>query len=337
MPSANRITSRSHPLWLSLVILLLAALLSACGSDAAPEPTSSASPSNNSASVEEPLTEETTSPETKTISTINGDIEIPSAPQRIVAEEYLGTLIALDVIPVAAPGLSIQNYYYKDALSGIQSSGDYGKPSPELIMTLNPDLIITGNNDTYEILNKIAPTLVVPYGQLKNAREELTFFGEALGKETEAAAWLADYAAVTGEQKSRVDSVIPADATFSILEYSDKSIWVYGDNFGRGGQPIYQVLGRKPPAAIANHIMEAQWEEISAEMLDEYAGDYLIVTANNRTVADFENDPLWAALPAVKNKRLYVWPEERSWYYDPLAVKEQTKELADWLVSLPRE
>lgn len=337
MPSANRIPSRRHPLWLALAILLAAALLGACGNNAGPEPTSPASPDNNASSAEEPATEEPVSPKTRTIATINGDIEIPSAPQRIVAEEYLGTLIALDVIPVAAPGLSIQNYYYKDALDGIQSSGDYGKPSPELIMTLNPDLIITGNNDTYEILNKIAPTIVVPFGQLKNIREELTFFGEVLGKETEATAWLADYDAAMSEQKSRVDAAIPDEATFSIIEYSDKSIWVYGDNFGRGGQPIYQVLGRKPPATIADHIMEKQWEEISAEMLDEYAGDYLIVTANNRTVEDFENDPLWASLPAVKNKRLYVWPEERSWYYDPLAVKEQTKELADWLVSLPRD
>ena len=40
-------------------------------------------------------------------------VEIPIQPQRIIAEEYLGSLIALDIIPVGAPGLTIKNYYLR--------------------------------------------------------------------------------------------------------------------------------------------------------------------------------------------------------------------------------
>ncbi len=312
--------------WLTLVILL-----AACGNrdEAASQSLSSDAPTEATAA---PTAAQ--EPAIKTISTINGDIEIPVQPTRIVAEEYLGALIALDVIPIGAPGLTLENYYFKAALQEVENSGVYGQPSAEKILELQPDLIITGNNDTYDVLSKIAPTVVVPYGELKNAREELTYFGDVLGKEAEAAAWLENFERSNEEQKARVDAVIPEEATFSILEYTDKSTWAYGDNFGRGGQPVYQVLGRKPPGEIAESLMEKQWAEISPEMLGQYAGDYLIVTANNRTVEDFEKDPIWGALPAVKNKRLYVWPEERSWYYDPLAVLEQTKELADWLVGL---
>ncbi|MDK8184037.1 ABC transporter substrate-binding protein [Paenibacillus sp. UMB4589-SE434] len=267
----------------------------------------------------------------KTISTVNGDIEVPVHPQRIVAEEYLGSLIALQVIPVGAPGLTLNNYYFKEALAGVADSGVYGKPSAEGIMSLNPDLIITGNKDVYEMLSKIAPTLVIPYGQLKNVHEELTYFGALFGKEKEAKAWLADYDRRIMAAKAKVDAVIPADASFSIMEDAGKRILVYGDNFGRGGQPTYQALGRKPPAGIGDEIMEKQWAEISAELLEKYAGDYIIMTSNERTVADFQADTIWSSLPAVKNGHIYVWPEERSWYYDPLAVLAQTEELAEWL------
>jgi len=271
---------------------------------------------------------------TKTIKTDNGDIEIPVNPKRIVAEEYLGSLIALDVIPIGAPGLSIKNYYYRDKLKGIKDIGVYGKPSVENIMSLNPDLIISGNGENYEKLSKIAPTIVIPYGELANVHDELKYFGDLLGREKEASAWLEQYDQRIAEAKSKVEAAIGDNASFSIMENSGKKTWVYGDNFGRGGQPIYQALERTPPADVAEEIKEKQWAEISEEMIEKYAGDYIIMTSNSMTVEEFESDPIWGSLPAVKNGHLYVWPEERSWYYDPLAVLTQTEELAKWLTNL---
>ncbi|WP_107841745.1 ABC transporter substrate-binding protein [Metasolibacillus meyeri] len=277
--------------------------------------------------------EESESISTKKVQTINGEIEIPVNPKRIVAEEYIATLIVLNVQPIGAPGLTLENYYLKDALKGVTSIGTYGKPSTEKIIGLKPDLIITGNGDNYEALSKIAPTVVIPYGELKNAHEELTYFGQLLGKEQEAKDWLAQYDQKIADAKAQVDAIIPADASFSIIEDAGKSWYVYGDNFGRGGQPVYQALGRKPPAKIADEIMEKQWAEISEEVLADYAGDYIILTSDERTVEDFKKDPIWGSLPAVKNDNLYVWPEERSWYYDPTAVLAQVEELTNWLTS----
>lgn len=305
------------------LVLLIALMLSACGS------TSSTKEKTNDSKGNEKST-------TKTIKTGNGDIEIPVHPKRVVAEEYLGSLIALDVIPIGAPGLSIQNYYYKDKLKGIKDIGVYGDPSAENILALNPDLIITGNGENYEVLSKIAPTIVIPYGELPNVHDELTYFGELLGKEEPARVWLEQYDQRIAEAKSKVDAAIDENASFSIMENGGKTTWVYGDNFGRGGQPIYQALGRKPPSGVAKEIKEKQWAELSEEMIEKYAGDYIILTSNDRTVEDFKSDPIWGSLPAVKNDRLYVWPEERSWYYDPIAVLTQTEELATWLTSLEK-
>jgi len=278
-------------------------------------------------------TKESESADTKKVQTMNGEIDIPINPKRIVAEEYIATLIVLNVKPIGAPGLTLENYYLKDALKGVTSIGTYGKPSTEKIIGLKPDLIITGNGDNYEALSKIAPTVVIPYGELKDAHEELTYFGQLLGKEQEAKEWLAQYDQKIADAKAQVDAIIPADASFSIIEDAGKKLYVYGDNFGRGGQPVYQALGRRPPAKFANEIMEKQWAEISEEMLTEYAGDYIILTADTRTLEDFKKDPIWSSLPAVKNNHLYIWSEERSWYYDPTAVLAQVEELTKWLTS----
>lgn len=313
-------------------LLLLVAMVSACGAeDQDNKGGNKGSEEKEQASNNTSTSQPDLSKEVKTIKTVKGDIEVPVHPTRIVAEEYLGSLIALDVIPVGAPGLTLQNYYFKDSLTGVADTGVYGKPSTESIIGLNPDLIITGNGDSYEQLSKIAPTLFIPYGDLKNAHEELSYFGALLGKEEEAKAWLAKYDERIAVAKAKVDAAIPTDATFSIMENSEKTTWVYGDNFGRGGQPVYQALNRKPPAEIADEIMEKQWAEISSEILGKYAGDYIIMTSNNRTVEDYQADPIWGTLPAVKNGKMYVWPEDRSWYYDPLAVLAQTEELAEWI------
>lgn len=320
--------------WFGISLLLALTLIaSACGNNTS-NSSNAASANATGTPASSPQPEKaaaTTAPAFHTVTTVNGDIEVPAAPQRIVAEEYLGSLIALDTIPVGAPGLTLENMYFKEFLIGVADTGTYGKMSPENIIALNPDLIISGNADSYAALSQIAPTVIVPYCDLKNAYEELTYFGKLLGKEQEAAAWLEDYDKRIADAKARVDAAIPAGATFSILEHADKSTWVYGDNFGRGGQPIYQALGRKPPAGVAAEIMEKQWAELSAETLGKYAGDYLVITDNTRTAQDFQADPIWGSLPAVKNGKIYVWKEERSWYYDPIAVLAQTEELADWL------
>nr|WP_326047928.1 ABC transporter substrate-binding protein [Paenibacillus odorifer] len=336
MHNPGKNSSKQTHWFLFPFMLALILVISACGNSNNSVGNTGSNTSNTSSATAVPTetsqpTETTEAAALKKVTTINGDIEIPVQPKRIVAEEYLGSLIALDTIPVGAPGLTLENMYFKEALTGVADTGTYGKMSPEKIIALNPDLIISGQAESYEALSKIAPTIVVPYGDLKDAHAELTYFGELLGKEEAAKSWLADYDKRIAEAKAKVDKVIPADATFSIMEDGGKSIWAYGDNFGRGGQPVYQALGRKPPTAVAAEIMEKQWAEISTEALAKYAGDYIILTSNNRTEADYKADPIWSSLPAVKNGHLYVWKEERSWYYDPIAVLSQTEELAAWL------
>ncbi|MCM3337734.1 AraC family transcriptional regulator [Paenibacillus sp. MER TA 81-3] len=322
------------------LLLCLALLLNACSGGASNTSTSTGGERSPSNSVSAPQSSAQSNSgqtsdnlQTKVVSTINGEIDIPVNPKRIVADQYLGSFIALGITPIGTPGLHRKNPYFAEALKDVEDIGDVNG-SLEKVIELQPDLIVTGatpDQSRYEQLSIIAPTVSVPYGELKNAHEELTYFGKLLGKEKEAEAWLAEYDRRIAAARESVGKAVPSDATFSIFELTNKSTYVYGDNFGRGGQAVYQALGFKPPAHIAAEIFDKQWAELSNELLPRYAGDYIILTSNDRTLEDIKADPIWATLDAVKNNRVYVWKEERSWYFDPIAVLSQTEEIAAWL------
>ncbi|HBT73779.1 MAG TPA: ABC transporter substrate-binding protein, partial [Lysinibacillus sp.] len=81
---------RQNRKFIAPLFLLLLLLLTACGEN-----------EKNTSSTTEQDTKEA---ETKTVQTTNGEIVIPTNPQRIVAEEYIASLLVLDVKPVGAPG-----------------------------------------------------------------------------------------------------------------------------------------------------------------------------------------------------------------------------------------
>jgi len=313
-----------RPSMMAGLLLSFMLLLSACGVETTEETINS---SNATAS---PPAEQ---PQTKVVSTIAGEIEVPIQPKRVIAGEYLGSLIALGVVPVGTSNHHIQNPYFGDALKGVEDIGE-GNGNLEKILEMEPDLIIM--DDSYAEMNeqlpKIAPTIIIPYASLKTVHEEITYFGELLGKEQEAEQWLADYDRRIAAAKQKVLQVVPADSTFSVLEIMDKNISAVGTSYGKGGQPIYGELGFKPPAAVAAEMKDPGWASISNEVLPKYVGDYIVLTSNTHTLADLKADPIWSSLDAVKNDRVYIWESKRSWYWDPIAILTQTEELAEWLV-----
>lgn len=318
----------SRPVLASILLLSLMLVLNACGTNGAIETSGSQpSPSNTPTASEQP--------QTKVVKTINGDVKIPLHPTRIVAGEYLGSLIALGITPIGTSDHHIKNPYFQEFLKDVENIGD-GNGNVEKILSLAPDLIIM--DDFYPELNeqmsKIAPTVVIPYASFKTVHEEITYFGELLGQEDKAKAWLADYDNRIASAKDSVLKVIPADSTFSIIELSKDGLMAVGTDFGKGGQPIYNGFGFKPPADIAAEMADPGWASFSAEVLPKYAGDYIVLTSDSKTLDELKTDAIWSKLPAVQNNRVFVWTSDRSGYWDPIAILSQTEELAAWLTSL---
>ncbi|WP_413232224.1 ABC transporter substrate-binding protein [Paenibacillus sp. BJ-4] len=170
--------------WSLTILLILILALSAC----AGKTNSSAEKQDQTPAGQKPAA-------TKIVQTIHGEITIPVQPKRIVVDMYQNDLLALGIKPVGSVKYYLDNPFSKELVQDIASIGDRGSVSVEKVLALEPDLILVGSNDVgeYEKYSKIAPTIVIPFGTYKNVHDELTAFGELLGKEQEAKAWLAQY------------------------------------------------------------------------------------------------------------------------------------------------
>lgn len=126
--------NNTKPKLASLILLSCMLLLGACGmSSSGTSPTvDSASPQPSPSS----LPTATEQAQTKIVSTVNGDVEVPLHPKRIVAGEYLGSLIALGITPIGTSDHHIKNPYFQEYLSDVENIGD-GNENVEKICRLS--------------------------------------------------------------------------------------------------------------------------------------------------------------------------------------------------------
>ena len=281
---------------LRLSALCLSALLalSGCGATAAGETTSqagSAAVSSSAATQATAATPEQTG-ETRTVSTVMGDVEVPTDPQRVIITYGTGDLVAMGVRPVAVFG--VEGTAYEDEVADIPELTAF---EPEAIMVHDPDLIIAVNEEQYEIGAQIAPTVLLPFTEL-SMQERMTFLGEVLNKQEEAKACYDNFAAKVDSAKAELSTMNIMDKTISLFEASGKgTVWVYGDKWGRGGDLVYSQLGFAAPEIVQNEIIaKDQYRELSMEVLNEYAGDYILFSGE---LGDLAENPVWNAIPAV--------------------------------------
>lgn len=321
--------SLQKPWLLAAVIGML--LLTACSGSSStspsstPEATASASPASSG------NTEVAAESGTRVVDTVKGPVEIPAHPERIAALDYLPTLILLGADPTISVDIQLRNPYIAEFVSAIQSVGEYNSISLEKLLELNPDVIIASSEKNYEQYAKIAPTIIIPYAHYATPHEELRGIGQLLGKEAEAEAWLADFDRRAKAAYSLAHDVIKPEETVSLFEMTDKELWVYGSNYGRGGWALYEILGLSPPAKIEAEIFseEYHFKNISLETMEPFAGDYIFLTDESRSAGD---STIFQSLDAVKNGRVFLQSYDEYYYYDPLSIIEQAEKLAERLV-----
>ncbi|ANY69038.1 hypothetical protein BBD42_23055 [Paenibacillus sp. BIHB 4019] len=325
-------TSRKN--MMAALLICMALLITACGGGNTNLQSSSetAAAGSNSAALTQKATPIT---DTKIVNTAFGEVEVSKKPERIVAIQYLSSLLAVKANPIASTTRIMDNPYFSGLTDNIEIVGSSGSDvSFEKLLDLNPDLIVvmTSEEEEYKKYSKIAPTIAIPYGKFTSIEEEVKFFGDLLGRDEEASSWIADYNARIAAASAKVQAVIPAEASFSIMQETDKTLTIYGSEFGRGGKVIYENLGRISPPSYDEAVKEEKYKDISMEVLEQYAGDYIILTTE-KSLEELREDPIWGRLEAVKNGRLYAWPNIRSYFIDPLSILMQTEELADWLTN----
>lgn len=326
------------------VMLTLVLLLSACGQAAnqgnAPASTSAEVAKSTNDSVVA-SSEPAADAEYWTYESDKGPVQIPRNPQRVVipVQDFIGDLLTLDVTPIAVAGNDILNHpYFKEALTGVEVVGDDMTVSLEKITSLEPDLIITYQEDTYEQISKIAPTVFIHWGKY-DYKERLIEIGKILNKEQQAVKWVADFNQKLEAKKAELADLIAADKKVAIFEIAGKELYLYGSSYGRGGEIIYNGLGLHAPDLVQEAAFKEGWASLSLEALPEYLeeADYIFQGFSRgveQDKLDILDSVFWQSLPAVKAGHVFTYDLKTYYLSDAYALDKQLDEIVTLLKSL---
>jgi iron complex transport system substrate-binding protein len=276
---------------------------------------------------------------THTFKAVNGLIEIPDAPQRVVVRTYLGEVMVLGVPVVGSEEWSLANPYLDEGKKA--QIKDVGYPmNVEEVLALDPDLIITDSEEGLSEMEKIAPTVFIPFNTNRDIKSSIRYFGEMLNKQSEAEEWIKAFETEAAIQAERLkEAGMDRNASVGLFEFANGKVYAFGDNMGRGGQVLTSGLGMKLQEMLQEVSDGQGWAEISIEALSEYAPDYMFVTiytANgepSKDVEEMKKTSVWKSLPAVQNNRVIELPFEKIYYYDPVAVLQQLKIITDSILN----
>jgi ABC-type Fe3+-hydroxamate transport system, periplasmic component len=322
-----------------LAFLILTLLLGACGNTA-----NNSGSSSNTGQQASPAASETSAnnasaqSETVTFHAANGDIQVPKNPKRIVdtTDFYTGYFLALGAKPVGIGEGAMSNPYFKDMLDGVVSLGN--DASPENILKLQPDLIIVyAGTENLDQLERIAPVVAIEYGK-KNYKDQMLDFGKLTNKEDEAKQWIKQWEEKISDLKPRVQEAV-GDKTVSIINPYEQGLYIFGHNFGRGGEIIYGEFGLKAPAEAQKAAIDSGtgWASISLEKLPDFAGDIIFTCPWSGDTSDpsvVYDSNLWKNLPAVKGNHVFQLNPAADTYNDPVSLDAQLEFISSSLLSV---
>lgn len=198
-------------------------------------------------------------------------------------------------------------------------------------MALNPDLILVINEDYVEKFSKIAPTVYIPYGDMTQD-ERLTFIGEVLNRQEEAAAEIEAYHTTLEEAKAKLLQAGFEQYTVSVFEGGFDEMIAMGSKYGTGAI-IYAELGLTPPEAVQTNIIDEDTYNalISFEVLQEFSGDFIFRNAYEG-MDDLSQSDVWNSLPAVHNNRVIEIEFGLSFYADIYSATAQINYVTEALL-----
>ena len=107
------------------------------------------------------------------------------------------------------------------------------------------------------------------------------------------------------------------------MENSDKQIYVFGDNWGRGTEILYKEMKLKMPDKVKEMALKAGYYALSPEVLPDYAGDYVIFSKSSTVDNSFQKTATYKNIPAVKNNHLFEVDAKTFYFNDPISLDYQ--------------
>ncbi|WP_243577977.1 ABC transporter substrate-binding protein [Clostridium minihomine] len=275
---------------------------------------------------------------TRTVSTVMGDIQVPSNPQRIVANWYVGDVIALGLNLVGYSAWEQETMPFYEELTASTKLENW---SPEDVMKLEPDLIVTYQEEDFEKFGKIAPVLVIPETPITSL-ERTMILGEATGRAQEAEAAVKNFETKLAAAKEELQNNAFQGKTFSILEdWGPSGDWsgVAYETGSRGGTLVYEYLELKKPEKLEKLVAESGKGRgtLSYEVAHEYFGDYILWFQQEGKDSEYAKTEIWKSIPAVTEGRLAAIPGKYQglfYYSDVASLTAQLDYIIDTLNKL---
>ncbi len=303
-------------------VILLAAGCQKTASVSSPDPST---PAPETTVSEPAVSEEST---TRTVSTIMGDVEIPTKPERIATFGIVGDLVAMGVMPIC--GNSEASLF-----DGLLTEDDYTYllvDDYEGILAQAPDLIILSyepEQDAYDKLTAIAPTVVTDALTL-TFEERIAFTGEIIGEEEAAAKAMTDFETLAADCRSQLEAAGITGKTITVME----GTYLFGSQYGRGADIMYNYLGFTAPDKLQEVFDDGgMYLEISMEVLGEYCGDYILNSVWDGS-EDLSDNAVWNSIPAVKNGHVIEIDFSKYYSRDLYSSAKQVKDLTESLLAL---
>lgn len=294
-----------------LMLLLLAALVSACGNNANTDGQTSTVTAASAAQSDKP--------KTQSIEHALGKTEVPLHPKRVAVFGLEDLTLSIGVPMVYA--YDFDGYYLHDQLKGLNiplsGSADFN-PNLEAILDAQPDLIVVQRNAIdekgYDELSKIAPTIAFSPDDWKSAIVQI---GKATGLEDKAKVAVEAHADKLKQAKDTIISAVGPDKTVVFMRPSEKDLQVFYPSFN---PLIYNELGLKPDVSITEFQKQStdDWGiNTSLEKLPSIVADYVfaiyggsISSAEDFAAATAESTEVeklqvWKAMPAVQQNHVF--------------------------------
>ncbi|QEY20944.1 iron-hydroxamate ABC transporter substrate-binding protein [Psychrobacillus sp. AK 1817] len=289
-------------------LILLILTLAACNSD---ESSNTNANSNNDKNETDTITYESE----------EGPIEVPANPKRVVVvSTYAGNVASLGVNIVGVDAWAKSNPQFNEYFADVE---EISEENLEKIIELDPDLIIgLSTAQNLDKLKEIAPTVTFTYGKVDYLEQQLEI-GKLLNKEKEAQEWIDDFKERAQKAGEEIKAKIGEDATVSVIENFDKQIYVFGDNWGRGTEILYQEMNLAMPKKVQEMALKDGYYALSLEVLPEYAGDYIIFSKVSTQDNSFQETDVYKNIPAVKNGRVFEANAEEFYFNDPISLDNQ--------------
>ena len=249
--------------------------------------------------------------ETRTVSSVKGEVEIPKDPKRIVdisgsSEE----LLILGKTPVGTANVDSYDTtkvpsYIEDKLKSAKVVGHSMMDTMDIeaILSTNPDLIIMSQRQEkiYDQLKEIAPVVMIK-DYANDWRQKLTDVSKIFDEEDVAKKWLASYdekAKKLGEEikaKNKNQTYLPLLATSGqFMVFSDAGI----------GSIMYDDMDLAKPANMPKQD-SITLPTVTMEGLTKIDADHIAVIATEADKKDLAKSKVWNNTRAVKDGNVTV-------------------------------